>query len=453
VAAALVAWTLPGTASASQPVDGVVPVARTTGEAEVALSGDRLLLGQATVGKSQVVSVPAGGGRRQTLFSAPAGPRRSAVLYDLAASAERVAFAMVEVDPTREQVLRVSAWAGTPGGPFAPIVSRRAGRWRPVDIQVSGTTVGVTEIRPETGATRHFVFPAAAPGVPVRAPRGVHSFELAGGLVAFIEGGRRLMVRDWASGLERLRYAASGEVDGFDLGENGRVALHVPSKRILEVVDASGAANRIDTGDVAAESDVHLEEDHAVLRSRGRFVADARIAVIDLATGKRRRLSPPSLDLALGDARVDAQGGLVAWAANGCGFVAEVAGLGSSVVPPGPCPRAEVYLEEDQPEHLRGRTARVRLRCVTAPQPGCRGTVRLQLDRPLGEARYRIPAGRRGTVRVRLTNRGRASLRRWFRLPPPGDRALVQVRTTLIGGARPRFATPNQGIVLRRGGS
>jgi hypothetical protein len=194
---------------------------------------------------------------------------------------------------------------------------------------------------------------------------------------------------------------------------------------------------------------VRLAGEYAVTRSPGRFECDAHIARIDLATGSKRRLSPPSRDLELDGAPLAVQGDIVAWWANGCAFAAPIAGPGASVVPPGPCPRAEIYLEDDQPKRLRGRTARVRFQCLAAPAPGCRGSVRLQLDRPLGQARFLIPAGRHGTVRVRLTRRGLATLRRAFRLPPPGASPLVSVRTTLINGARPRSATPHQGIVLR----
>jgi hypothetical protein len=156
-----------------------------------------------------------------------------------------------------------------------------------------------------------------------------------------------------------------------------------------------------------------------------------------------------SLDLAVEEAQLDAEGELVAWSANGCVFASPLGSRGSSVVPPGPCPRAEILLEGDQPERLQGRTPRVRFRCITAPPPGCRGTVRLELDRPLGKARYLIPAGRREMVRVPLSSRGRAALERELRFPLPGGGAAVDVRTTLADGALPRSATPNKLIVLR----
>ena len=417
----------------------------------MALAGDRLLFGRQSRRGVRVLSAPATGGKALTLFSARSAPRRVWALGDLDASSERAAFVLLELVPG-DRVVRSSVWAGPPAGPLAPVVSRRGGAWLPVDVQVSGSTVGVTEIHPTKEAFRHFVFPMGAPAVRVRVPRGVAHLELAGHLAAFVEG-PQLVVRDWATGVERLRYAASGPIDNHDLAEDGRALLHVPSQGVLELLDAGGAViARLDGGPPAGHGDVRLAGDHAVTRSPGRFEGDAHIAAIDLATGRKRRLSPPSRDLELDEAPLAVQGELVAWWANGCALVAPIAGPGATVVPRGRCPRAEIYLADNQPERLRGRTARVRFQCVTAPPPGCRGSVRLQLGRPLGEARYLIPAGRRETVRVRLTRRGLATLRREFRLPPRGNSALVGVRTTLIDGARPRSATPHQGIVLRPGG-
>jgi hypothetical protein len=453
VAAAVALVILPGAARAAQPSGGVAPVTRTTGQTTVALAGDRLVIGNQSLPLPgvELMAAPTGGGEAVTLFSMPASSRQFPVLYDLDASAERVAFTTAEVDSIRERVLRLSAWAGSRTGPFERLVLYRGGPWRPLDVHVSGTTVAVSEIKSETGARRHYIFSPGSPGIRVDASPRVRVLDVAGSLVAFVDGERRLVVRDWASGIDRLRYTAGGPVRSLDLAEDGRVLLHVPSNAALELIDPSGGVRRLATGRRGG-GDARLAGDSAVLRSRGRFEGDGHIAVIDLATGKRRRLSPPSLGLEHDpepqDA-VDVQDDLVAWAANGCVFVAPIAGPGSTIVPPGPCPRAEILLEDDQPDRLWARTVRVRLRCVTAPPPGCRGRLRLALERRLGGARYRIPAGRRGTVRVRLTRRGVAMLTRRSQLPFHRGRAFVRVRTTLIDGVRPRDATPNQGIGLR----
>jgi hypothetical protein len=453
VAAALVLAILPRSTTAAQPSAGVVPVARTSGVTTVALAGDRLVIGSQSLPGIELMSAPISGGEAVTLFSMPVGPQQFPILYDLDASVDRVVFTTAEVDSIRERVLRLSAWGGSRAGPFERFVLYRGGPWRPLEVHVSGTTVAVSEIKSETGARRHFIFSPGSPGVRVEASAAVRLVDLAGSLVAFVDGARQLVVRDWASGIERLRYTASGPVGSLDLAEDGRVLLHVPSKAKLELIDPSGGVRRLATGRRGG-GDARLAGDSAVLRSRGLFEGDGHIAVIDLVTGKRRRLSPASLGLDRDPEPLDAiavQEDLVAWAANGCAFVAPIAGQGSTIVPPGPCPRAEIHLEDDQPDRLRGRTVRVRLRCISAPPPGCRGRLRLALQRPLGGARYLIPTGRRGIVRVRLTRHGVAALRRRSQLPFHRNRAHVRVRTTLIDGARPRDATPNEGIVLRPG--
>jgi hypothetical protein len=450
VVSIVLAFLLAPTVASAQPAGGIVPVARAASDTEVAVAGTRLLMGRATRRGVRLLSAPVTGGRPRTLFSMAARPRRFLAMNDVDASAERVVFSLVELNPATEGIVRVSVWSGSPEGPFAPLVRRRGGAWIPVDVHASGADAAFTEIQPVGDVARHAVFPAGAEAVTLKVPPDVQRVELAGSLVAFVEGERRLVVQDWsAGGAERLRYTAGAAIKDFDLAADGRALLHVPSRRVLELIDIAGPVHRVPSGGALADNHVRLAGNRAVLGVSGRFDGDSHIAVIDLATGQRRRLSPPSLDLAVEEAQLDAEGELVAWAANGCVFAASVGGLGSSVVPPGPCPRAEINVEEKQPGRLQGRSARVRLRCITAPPPGCRGTIRLELDRPLGGARYLIPAGRRETVRVPLSRRGIAALERELRVPLPGGGAAVEVRTTLADGARPRSATPNKLIVLR----
>jgi hypothetical protein len=427
-----------------------VPVARTAGEVQLAVAGTQLLIARHSGRGVRLQSAPVAGGQARTLFSRAAGPRHVLVMRALDASPERVVFSLVVFNPATEGIVRASVWAGSPGGPFAPLARRRGSAWVPVDVHASGPDVAFTEIQPVGDVSRLWVFRAGAAGVRAELPREVQRIELAGTLAAFVDG-RSVSVRDWAGGAERLRHTAGGAVGDIDLAEDGSVLLHVPSKRVLELVDAFGSVHRVATGGAPVDDLVRLAGGQAVLRLQGRFEGDSHVGVIDLATGQRRRLSPSSSDLDMEDGPLDVEGELVAWSANGCVFTAPLGGPGSTLVPPGPCPRAEILLETDQPGRLQGRTARIRFRCITAPPPGCRGTVRLELDRPLGTARFLIPAGWRETVRVRLTDRGLAALQRESALPPPGRSALVPVRTTLAGGARPRSATPHQGIFLRPG--
>jgi hypothetical protein len=450
VAVALVFVLLQVSVATAQPPGGVVPVVRTASDTEVALAGTQLMMARTTRRGVRLFSAPATGGTARRLFSIAArGPRRFLGLSDLDASSERVVFSLVELNPATEGIVGSSVWAGPPGGPFAPIARRSGGAWIAVRVQASGPDVAFTEIQSVGDEARHHLFPAGGAGVRIDVPPETEHIELAGSLVAYVDGERQLVLRDRAGGVERLRHTAGGPIRSFDLAADGRALLHVFSTRSLELVDASGSVTRVGSAGAAPDTPVRLAGNHAVLNLPGRFDGDAHVAAIDPATGQARRLSPPSLDLGRDDARVDAEGELVAWTANGCVFSAPVAGPRSSLVPPGPCPRAEILLEADRPKRLQGRTARVRLRCVTAPPPGCRGTVRLLLERPIGKARYVIPAGRRETVRVRLTDRGLAALEREFELPPPGSVASARVRVALAGGINPRSATPHEGITLR----
>jgi hypothetical protein len=447
VTAVLIAAFPAAAPAAPAQVSGVVPDARTAGETKVALADTELLMGRSSRRGVRLMSAPAAGGPARTLFVRRPPPRRLLFMNDLDASTERVVFSVVDLNPATEGIAGSSVWAGPPQGPFRPLARTRGNAWIPVDVQANGTDVAITEIRPVGDVARHLVHPLGAAAVRLRVPREVQRVELAGGLIAFVDD-RRLTVREWAGGAERLLYRAGGTIDDFDVAPDGRVLLRVRARQGLELVDISGSVKRLDPGPRAGNSGVLLAGDRALLRYSGRFEGDSHIGVVDLTTGQRRRLSPSSSDLQE-DVPLDAEGELVAWTANGCAFAAPLAGSGSSVVPPGPCPRAEILVEENQPERLQGRTVRMRLRCITAPPPGCRGTVRLELDRPFGRAPYLIPAGRRGTVRVRVTNHGLAALEREADLPPPGRSVFAGVRVTLAGGAKPRSATPHQGVVIR----
>ena len=58
-----------------------------------------------------------------------------------------------------------------------------------------------------------------------------------------------------------------------------------------------------------------------------------------------------------------------------------------------------------------GRRLRVRITCVAAPASGCRGTVRLGRRGEFGRGPFRVAADTRGTVAVRLTDRGMRRVR------------------------------------------
>ena len=70
---------------------------------------------------------------------------------------------------------------------------------------------------------------------------------------------------------------------------------------------------------------------------------------------------------------------------------------------------------------MRGRILRVPVICVAAPAPGCRGEVLLGKGGWAGRGGFRVPPSERRSVRVRLSQRGIAQVRRHLRLYPIAD--------------------------------
>jgi hypothetical protein len=146
--------------------------------------------------------------------------------------------------------------------------------------------------------------------------------------------------------------------------------------------------------------------------------------VIDPAAGTLRRVGPPSTTLT----SIAADETTVAWLANGCVLAADAAAGatpdGLDAPPPGPCPRAEVELGEAG-DRVRAGILRVPVICVAAPQPGCRGEVLLGKGGWAGGGRFRVPPGERRSVRVRLSRRGIARVRRHLRLYPVAELSMT----------------------------
>jgi hypothetical protein len=153
-------------------------------------------------------------------------------------------------------------------------------------------------------------------------------------------------------------------------------------------------------------------------------------------------LGPPSTDVRSFTA--DASG--AAWIGNGCVLYAR-AGTAGAEPPGGPCPGAEVLVEQ-RDQVLRGRRVRFTAACVAAPATGCRGAVAVRGHRTgvLGRGRFEVPAGARRRLEVVLTRRGvryvRAGLRR------EGD-AFLAVRVRAPGGRHSREGASNA-VIDRR---
>jgi hypothetical protein len=138
--------------------------------------------------------------------------------------------------------------------------------------------------------------------------------------------------------------------------------------------------------------------------------------------------------------------GTVAWLANGCVLAAGVEDVAPlETAPAGPCPRAEVVLDEHH-QKLRGRTLRVQVTCVAAPPPGCRGAVVLGVGGRAGRGRFAVPAGERRPAEVRLNRRGMAAIRRQHRFDGV---ALLRLGARVADGRVSREAGPAWVLVTR----
>jgi hypothetical protein len=138
--------------------------------------------------------------------------------------------------------------------------------------------------------------------------------------------------------------------------------------------------------------------------------------IVHPAAGTRRAVGPPSTEVN----SIAASEWNVAWLANGCVIAVEAHDSSSvDVLPPGPCPRAEVLVEEGD-QVVRGGTLRVVVTCVAAPD-GCRGAALLGRGGWAGAGRFHVAAGERRSVRIRVSRRGMRSIRRQLRRRYPLD--------------------------------
>jgi hypothetical protein len=139
----------------------------------------------------------------------------------------------------------------------------------------------------------------------------------------------------------------------------------------------------------------------------------------------------------------------VLWTANDCLLIADVTEPAARTPAAGPCPRSEVMIDDANANPNLARTLPVVVRCVAAPTR-CRGTLKVRLgltrtvlNRP---TRYRIAAGERERLQVRLTERGYRALRKKVARERG---ALVRVTPRGVDGD----TTYNDLLVLPRGAS
>jgi hypothetical protein len=429
---------------------------------DVAVAGREVLVASPTSrGGARLRAVPLGGGSpRPVLLDGPPGPGEWTSTTRLASSAQLTALLVEFTDPEGN----TTAWrvyAGPPSGPLgiahrARLEPRRAWVWIPFEVDVHGDRLLIQEIRlPLRKGVRYALrLSVHAPGEsPVILPQRRFGWPtvLAGDRIAHVGGSRRALVRivDWRTGTLSGTVALprfSGDIDQrhLDLSEDGRVVLELDGD-LFE--GASGERARPLPGTVGAPDlsapRIAGERVAALAEARG----DARRpVVIDPSSAARHVVGPPSTAVTA----LATDETTVAWLANGCVLAAGVEDVAPlEVVPPGPCPRAEVVLDEYD-QKLRGRTLRVQVTCVAAPPPGCRGAVLLRWGGRAAQGRFRVPAGRRRLVEVRLTRRGLASVRRQF---GRDGVALLRLSARMADGRVAREAGTGWVLVTRRGGA
>jgi hypothetical protein len=393
----------------AEPV-ALLDAPRATG---LALAGSEVLVGRPTRGGgARIDALPAAGGPPRRLLTVPARRDEAFDEARLAASAQRVAVVLLFEEggfPVESQL-----WTGPPAGPL--VLERRVRfseerTWAPIALDVDGDRVLVFESHRDRPYRARVLAPGAPPHVipwpgSLRPP-----VALAGDRAAFVaaEDGRheRVFVVDWRTGTVLSRTAAGIIVD-LDLAADGRV--------VTQVERGALAAPRFAGDRVAALEHSRFRASRPVLLDPG---------------GARVPLGLPSNTFA----GFAADGAGAAWIANGCVLYAPLTGPAPTEPPSGPCPRAEVLVEETD-QRLHGRRIRFVAKCVAAPAAGCRGTVHVRGangKRVLGRGRFRVPAGDRRRVDIVLNRSGiryvDARLRR-------ADDAFFEVHVRIPGGRR-----------------
>ena len=376
----------------------------------VALAGpDAVVLRQASDERSQLVAVPRGGGKPQTVLTVK---RMNFVFEDesrrLAASAARVAL-IAEIEDAQDRTVEWRVYSGPPRGPIGVVRAlpvREA--WVPALVDVDGDRVLIVEARPESdGPIRAFLFDSAAGLVPIPWARAsALPIEISGGFAAAsMAGPNRVAVLDLATGAELVTVPLSDRERGADLSlaPDGRVAV---ATQAGVMVAGPGAAARLVPGTKGLNR-VHLAgETLSGIDTKGRAVA------LPVGGGRITTLGPPTRVFI--DAAGDASG--YAWIANGCARVAAIPVSTAPTRSSDPCPTTEIAYAYIASTRLRGRTITVPVGCVTAPRGVCRGTAIARIFEGDGKAaatgRFAIPVGKSREVKMRVTRAALAEFRR-----------------------------------------
>lgn len=374
---------------------------------DVALTGDEVVIACTTArGGVRVIAMPRTGGAARTLL-AVAAPVPDLSPYVELSAAQGVVAAIVSYD--LGDVERIGLYSGPPAGPLTlrRFVRPALGRWLPVSVDTDANRVLLGEVRigrRVEGRVR--VLAPGAPAEPVAWDGPLFEAALAGERLAFW-GARRgasrgglFVIAPRTGAVEafaRMRPEEDVGEDDVDAAPDGRAVAAVDG-RLLTVAPGVPPA-RFGSGFSRPR---FSGAGFAALHERP---LDARTPVI-LEGGRMRAIGSASGSLEILEA--DDRG--AAWLANGCVLYAPRDSAPPAEPPAGPCPRAEVVLEEGD-QVLRGRRLRVIVKCVAAPAAGCRGTALLGKGR-YGRGAFALTAGAHRTIEVRLTDRGIRHVRR-----------------------------------------
>jgi hypothetical protein len=428
------------------------------GEDVAVADGEVLVAATTARGGARLTAVPvAGGPARRVLTVRPPG-RGWTATSRLASSAQLTALLVTFTDA--EGHLRDwRVYTGPPSGPLDLIQHVRFTQvenfWTPLELDVHGDRLLIQEIRFPDPAFRLRVHAPGASAQPLPQGRFGPPSVVAGEDVAYVGlSGRAdarsfIRVVDWRTGtldrsIELGRHSEEMEDRHLDMTDGGRVVAAfdgrlftgAPGERVHRLSGTRGApdlsAPRFAGERVAALAEGPLET--------------MRPVVVDPAAGRLRAVGPRSTALDV----IAADETTVAWLANGCVLAAGLdGGPPVGAPPPGPCPRAEVVLEDPERDTvLRRRALRVAVTCVAAPPPGCRGAVLLGHDGRVGRRRFRLPAGKRRIVRVALSRRAMSLIRRRAQGP---DGAFIRIDARVRNGRVAR-EQGSSGLVVDRVG-
>ena len=367
----------------------------TVGEDEgFALSGDRVVFTQTNGRKFRVLSMPVAGGPAQTIFTYSAPPGRLAYGEQLVATPTRMAMLLAHADrngqSTTTQVL-----TGTATGGWTTVIEPRTLDIAvpfPNVVQLAGDHV-VTFERTGEGLGEYDV----AVYDPLRRVLAVPVGTLFNGDLAIrTEPGpldkaprERVVVTNWRTGEQVTAAEFDDIIESYEVAPDGR-ALVTVGDTLVEVAPG-GAVTRL-THAVAAP----MRAGERVL-----FFRKDGIGVFE-RNGAKRRFGVRTERLE----RFVTDGSNVLWSANGCLLLAPITDPAARAPGPGPCARSEAAVSSS----VKGRTARVKVRCVAARDRGCRGAIELRVaGKRVGRAPVRVDVGKTTKRTVQLSRSGPAT--------------------------------------------